>query len=229
METYRILIVEDDEVTAELVKEALEKWDYSAQSVSDFRHVTEQVASQQPDLILLDIHLPFYNGFYWCREIRNLTKIPIIFLSSADDNMNIVMAMDMGGDDFIAKPFDTNVLLAKINAMLRRSYSYQGQTNLIRAGGVLLNVADATVTNNGQKAELTKNEYQILKLLMENQGKMVSRDAIMQKLWDNEEFVDDNTLTVNVTRIRKKLKTIGIEDMIKTKKGAGYLIDYKED
>lgn len=229
METYRILIVEDDEVTAELVKEALEKWDYSAQSVSDFRHVTEQVASQQPDLILLDIHLPFYNGFYWCREIRNLTKVPIIFLSSADDNMNIVMAMDMGGDDFIAKPFDTNVLLAKINAMLRRSYSYQGQTNLIRAGGVLLNVADATVTNNGQKAELTKNEYQILKLLMENQGKMVSRDAIMQQLWDNEEFVDDNTLTVNVTRIRKKLKTIGVEDMIKTKKGAGYLIDYTED
>ena len=229
METYRILIVEDDEVTAELVREALEKWDYSAQSVSDFRHVTEQVVSQQPDLILLDIHLPFYNGFYWCREIRNLTKVPIIFLSSADDNMNIVMAMDMGGDDFIAKPFDTNVLLAKINAMLRRSYSYQGQTNLIRAGGVLLNIADATVTNNGQRAELTKNEYQILKLLMENQGKMVSRDAIMQQLWDNEEFVDDNTLTVNVTRIRKKLKTIGIQDMIKTKKGAGYLIDYKED
>lgn len=229
MKDYRILIVEDDEVTAELVKEALEKWDYSAQSVSDFRHVAEQVASQQPDLILLDIHLPFYNGFYWCREIRSLTKVPIIFLSSADDNMNIVMAMDMGGDDFISKPFDTNVLLAKINAMLRRSYSYQGQTNLIRAGDVILNVADATVTRNGQKAELTKNEYQILKLLMENQGKMVSRDAIMQRLWDNEEFVDDNTLTVNVTRIRKKLKTIGVQDMIKTKKGAGYLIDYQEN
>lgn len=225
MGTYRILIVEDDEVTAEQIKDALEKWDYCARTVADFRHVTEQVAQQQPDLIVLDIHLPFYNGFYWCREIRTLTKAPVIFLSSADDNMNIIMAMDMGGDDFIAKPFDTNVLVAKINAMLRRSYSYQGQTNLISAGSVILNTADATVANGGKRTELTKNEYQILRLLMENQGKMVSRDTLMQRLWDNEAFVDDNTLTVNVARIRKKLQAIDVPDMIKTKKGAGYLIE----
>lgn len=225
MGTYRILIIEDDEVIAELVREALGKWDYLAEQITDFKNVTEKVAQYQPDLILLDINLPFYNGFYWCREIRKFTKVPVIFLSSADDNMNIVMAMDMGGDDFIAKPFDISVLLAKVNAMIRRSYAYQGQTNVVSVGDVILNIADATVLHQGQKAELTKNEYKILKLLMENQGKMMSRDAIMAYLWEDEEFVDDNTLTVNVTRIRKKLKEIGVEDMIKTKKGVGYLIE----
>lgn len=222
---YKILIIEDDEVIAELVKEALEKWGYQAGQVEDFKNITEEVAKFRPDLILLDINLPFFNGFYWCRELRQFTKVPVIFLSSADDNMNIVMAMDMGGDDFIAKPFDTNVLLAKVNAMIRRSYDYQGQTNLVSVREVVLNLDDAVVVYQGKRAELTKNEYKILKLLMENRGKMVSRDAIMTNLWENEEFVDDNTLTVNVTRIRKKLKNIGVEDMIKTKKGVGYLIE----
>lgn len=222
---YKILIIEDDEVIAELVKEALEKWGYQAGKVEDFKNITEEVAKFRPDLILLDINLPFFNGFYWCRELRQFTKVPVIFLSSADDNMNIVMAMDMGGDDFIAKPFDTNVLLAKVNAMIRRSYDYQGQTNLVSVREVVLNLDDAVVVYQGKRAELTKNEYKILKLLMENRGKMVSRDAIMTHLWENEEFVDDNTLTVNVTRIRKKLKNIGVEDMIKTKKGVGYLIE----
>lgn len=225
MVEYRILIIEDDEVIAELVEEALEKWGYQAGRVQDFKNITEEVAGFRPDLILLDINLPFFNGFYWCREIRQFTKVPVIFLSSADDNMNIVMAMDMGGDDFIAKPFDTNVLLAKVNAMIRRSYDYQGQTNLVSVREVVLNLDDAVVVYQGKRAELTKNEYKILKLLMENRGKMVSRDAIMTHLWENEEFVDDNTLTVNVTRIRKKLKNIGVEDMIKTKKGVGYLIE----
>lgn len=222
---YKILIIEDDEVIAELVKEVLEKWGYQAGKVEDFKNITEEVAKFRPDLILLDINLPFFNGFYWCRELRQFTKVPVIFLSSADDNMNIVMAMDMGGDDFIAKPFDTNVLLAKVNAMIRRSYDYQGQTNLVSVREVVLNLDDAVVVYQGKRAELTKNEYKILKLLMENRGKMVSRDAIMTHLWENEEFVDDNTLTVNVTRIRKKLKNIGVEDMIKTKKGVGYLIE----
>lgn len=222
---YKILIIEDDEVIAELVNEALEKWGYQAGQVEDFKNITEEVAKFRPDLLLLDINLPFFNGFYWCRELRQFTKVPVIFLSSADDNMNIVMAMDMGGDDFIAKPFDTNVLLAKVNAMIRRSYDYQGQTNLVSVREVVLNLDDAVVVYQGKRAELTKNEYKILKLLMENRGKMVSRDAIMTRLWENEEFVDDNTLTVNVTRIRKKLKNIGVEDMIKTKKGVGYLIE----
>ncbi len=222
---YRILIIEDDEVIAELVKEALEKWGYQAGRVQDFKDITEEVVQFRPDLILLDINLPFFNGFYWCRELRQITKVPVIFLSSADDNMNIVMAMDMGGDDFIAKPFDINVLLAKVNAMIRRSYDYQGQTNLVSVSNVVLNLDDAVVVYQGKRAELTKNEYKILRLLMENRGKMVSRDTIMMHLWESEEFVDDNTLTVNVARIRKKLKNIGIENMIKTKKGVGYLIE----
>lgn len=222
---YRILIIEDDEVIAELVKEALERWGYQTGQIQDFKKITEEVVRFRPDLILLDINLPFFNGFYWCRELRQFTKVPVIFLSSADDNMNIVMAMDMGGDDFIAKPFDINVLLAKVNAMIRRSYDYQGQTNLASVGDVVLNLDDAVVVYQGERAELTKNEYKILKLLMENCGRMVSRDAIMTSLWESEEFVDDNTLTVNVTRIRKKLKNIGIEDMIKTKKGVGYFIE----
>lgn len=222
---YKVLIIEDDEVIAELVEEALEKWGYQAEQISDFKNITEEAARVQPDLILLDINLPFYNGFYWCREFRQFTKVPIIFLSSADDNMNIVMAMDMGGDDFIAKPFDSNVLLAKVNAMIRRSYDYQGQTNIISVKDVVLNIDDAEVVYQGKKVELTKNEYKILRLLMENRGKMVSRDAIMMHLWESEEFVDDNTLTVNITRIRKKLKNIGVDDMIKTKKGVGYLIE----
>lgn len=222
---YRILIIEDDEVIAELVKEALEKWGYQAGRVQDFKDITEEVVQFRPDLILLDINLPFFNGFYWCRELRQITKVPVIFLSSADDNMNIVMAMDMGGDDFIAKPFDINVLLAKVNAMIRRSYDYQGQTNLVSVSNVVLNLDDAVVVYQGKRAELTKNEYKILRLLMENRGKMVSRDTIMMHLGESEEFVDDNTLTVNVARIRKKLKNIGIENMIKTKKGVGYLIE----
>ncbi len=222
---YKVLIIEDDEVIAEIVKEALERWGYQAGLIQDFRNVTEEVAQFRPDLILLDINLPFYNGFYWCRELRQFTKVSVIFLSSADDNMNIVMAMDMGGDDFIAKPFDINVLLAKVNAVIRRSYDYQGKVNALSVGDVVLNLDDAAVTYQGEKIELTNNEYKIFKLLMQNRGKMVSRDAIMACLWESEEFVDDNTLTVNVARIRKKLKNIGIDDMIKTKKGVGYLIE----
>jgi len=225
METYRIMVIEDDSIIADLVEDSLEKWGYQVRQAENFKNICAQVAQEQPDLILLDINLPFYNGFYWCREIRKLTKIPIIFLSSADDNMNIVMAMDMGGDDFIAKPFDTNVLLAKINAMIRRSYAYQGQVNLISANGVILNIVDGTVAYQGRQTELTKNEFKILNLLMENRGKMVTRDAIMEHLWEDEEFIDDNTLSVNIARIRKKLKDIGISNIIKTKKGVGYLIE----
>ncbi len=228
MGTYRIMVIEDDSIIADLVEDSLEKWGYQVRQAEDFQNICVQVAQEQPDLILLDINLPFYNGFYWCREIRKLTKVPVIFLSSADDNMNIVMAMDMGGDDFIAKPFDTNVLLAKINAMIRRSYAYQGQVNLVSANGVILNIADATVAYQGRKTGLTKNEFKILNLLMENRGKMVSRDAIMEHLWENEEFIDDNTLSVNIARIRKKLKDIGISNIIKTKKGVGYLIENSE-
>jgi DNA-binding response OmpR family regulator len=221
----RILIVEDDAMIAEKIKEHLRQWGYDVNVAADFKDIIGEVAKSQPDLILLDITLPYYNGFYWCREIRRLFKMPIIFISSASDNMNIVMAMDMGGDDFIAKPFDLAVLTAKIGAMLRRSYSYAGQMNVVEHAGVILNLADDSLTYQGHKLELSKNEAQILLLLIENAGGIVSRDTIMMQLWDSDNFIDDNTLTVNVTRIRKKLRELGLDDFIKTRKGSGYIIE----
>lgn len=225
MNNYKILIIEDDETIAGAIKNHLEKWEFEVVCVQDFKNVLKDVTEFKPELILLDITLPFYNGFYWCKEIRKLTKIPIIFLSSADDSMNIVMAMDMGGDDFISKPFDLTVLTAKMNAMLRRSYSFKGQVNILEHKGVLLNLSDAVVFYHEQSTELTKNEFRIMQLLMENVGEMVSRDTIMMQLWESDSFIDDNTLTVNMTRIRKKLKDIGLEEFILTRKGIGYLIE----
>ena len=221
----KILIVEDDRMIAESVKNHLETWGYEAVIAEHFQNILEEVTASAPDLILLDITLPSYNGFYWCREIRKLFKMPIIFLSSASDNMNIVMAMDMGGDDFIAKPFDMAVLTAKIGAMLRRSYSFSGQMNVINHRDAILNLVDNSITYQGKRAELSKNEAQIMTLLMENAGSIVSRDMIMMQLWDSENFIDDNTLTVNITRIRKKLKEIGLEDFIRTRKGSGYIVE----
>lgn len=221
---YKILIVEDDNTIAEKIKGHLEKWAYDVYIAENFSDILKEVSDFSPDLILLDITLPYYNGFYWCTEIRKLFKIPIIFISSANDNMNIIMAMDMGGDDFIAKPFDLTVLTAKVGAIIRRSYSYAGQVNVIEKDGAILNLLDGTLSYNGEKAEFSKNEFQILALLMENEGSVVSRDTIMMNLWDSDNFIDDNTLTVNVTRIRKKLKDIGLEDFVKTKKGKGYMI-----
>lgn len=224
MAGYKILIVEDDEAIAQTEKAHLEKWDYKVHCVEDFRQILADVAKFQPDLILMDVKLPYYNGYYWCAEIRKFSKIPIVFVSSADDDMNIVMAMDMGGDDFISKPFTLPVLTAKINAMLRRSYSFKGQVNVIEHKGLRLNLSDGAATYEGTVASLTKNELRILQLLMENAGEMVTRDVIMMQLWENESFIDDNTLTVNVARIRKKLKDIGADGYIITKKGIGYLV-----
>lgn len=224
MTGYKILIVEDENAIAQAEKEHLEKWDFSVHCVKDFKNVLSEAADYQPDLILLDIKLPYYNGFYWCSEIRKSSKVPIIFVSSADDDMNIVTAMDMGGDDFIAKPFSLPVLTAKIHAVLRRVNSSPEQINILEHKGVRLNLLDATVVYQEQSAELTRNEFKILCLLMEHAGKMVSRDTIMVQLWESESFIDDNTLTVNVARIRKKLKEIGAPDYIITKKGIGYLV-----
>lgn len=222
---YKIYLVEDDGDIAKKIQQHLERWVYQVEIVKDFQNILGEIIQLQPHLIIMDITLPYYNGFYWCSEIRKLFKIPIVFISSASDNMNIVMAMDMGGDDFIVKPFDLTVLTAKIGAIIRRSYSYAGQINVLEHKNVILNLLDATVTYQGEKAEFSKNEFLILALLMENKGSIVSRDTIIMQLWDNENFIDDNTLTVNITRIRKKLKEIGVVDFIKTKKGIGYLID----
>lgn len=222
---YKIMIVEDDRTIANTVADHLRKWEYEVKCAENLKNVQEEFIAFEPQLVLMDILLPFYNGFHWCSEIRKISKVPIIFLSSASDNMNIVMAMNMGGDDFIEKPFDLNVLTAKIQAMLRRTYSFQGNLNVLEHGGVLLNLNDASVVYEGEKSELTKNDFKILQILMENAGKIVERDRIMEHLWESDEFIDDNTLTVNVTRLRKKLESIGIEDYIKTKKGIGYLIE----
>lgn len=222
---YKIMIVEDDRTIANAVADHLRKWEYEVKCAENLKNVQEEFIAFEPQLVLMDILLPFYNGFHWCSEIRKISKVPIIFLSSASDNMNIVMAMNMGGDDFIEKPFDLNVLTAKIQAMLRRTYSFQGNLNVLDHGGVILNLNDASVVYEGEKSELTKNDFKILQILMENAGKIVERDRIMERLWESDEFIDDNTLTVNVTRLRKKLESIGIEDYIKTKKGIGYLIE----
>lgn len=224
MAQYRILIVEDDETIAKMEKKYLEKWEYNVFCVSDFKNILNDVSEQKPDLILMDVQLPYYNGFYWCSEIRKFSKVPIMFVSSKNDEMNIVMAMDMGGDEFIEKPFSFPVLTAKINALLRRSYSFKGQINMLEHKNVRLNLLNAIVFYGEQQVELTKNEFKILQILMENAGEMVTREQIMQQLWEDDSFIDDNTLTVNVTRIRKKLRSIGVEEFIMTKKGIGYFI-----
>ena len=222
---YRILIVEDDEVIAGTVRQQMENWGYEARCVEDFKNVMSEFGEFDPQLVLMDISLPFFNGYHWCTQIRQISKVPVIFISSTSDNMNIVMAVNMGGDDFIAKPFDLNVLMANVQAMLRRTYDFAGQTHLMEHRGAILNTSDATMTYQGQKVELTKNEYKILQILMENKGTAVSRDLIMTRLWETDSFVDDNTLTVNVTRLRRKLEEAGLSGFIVTKKGIGYMVE----
>ena len=221
---YKILIVEDDETIAGGLKTHLEKWNYQTECMTDFKDVMGKFLEFEPQLVLLDIVLPFFNGFHWCQEIRKISKVPIIFLSSVNDNMNIVMAMNMGGDEFIEKPFDLNVVTAKVQAVLRRTYEFRGTADIMEWNGAILNLADATVLYQDQKLELSKNEFKILQILLENTGKIVSRESIMTRLWDSNEFIDDNTLTVNVTRLRRKLEEIGLSDYIQTKKGVGYLL-----
>ena len=221
---YRLLIVEDDEVIARSIQKLMGDWGWEACCVEDFSKVLDTFASYNPHLVILDIALPACNGFYWCMEIRKISRVPVVFLSSVSDNMNIVIAMNMGGDDFIAKPFDRNVLAAKIQAILRRTYDFAANTELIAHKGAVLNTADATLTYEGQRIDLTKNDYKILKMLLENKGKTVSRDALMTRLWETDCFVDENTLTVNITRLRKKLEQAGLTDFIVTRKGMGYLI-----
>lgn len=222
---YKLLIVEDDAVIAKSVQNYMESWGYQPVCVTDFEHVTKVFVEEQPHLVLMDISLPFYNGFHWCDEIRKISKVPVIFISSASDNMNIVMAMNMGGDDFIAKPFDLPVLQAKVQAMLRRTYDFAGESNLIEHKGMIFDSSDGMIAYEGKRIELTKNEMRILQELLENKGKIVTRDRLMERLWESDSFIDDNTLTVNIARLRRKLEETGIKDMIKTRKGIGYVVD----
>ena len=222
---YRIYIIEDDNIIAGKIKEHMTNWGFEARCASDFRNIMGEFAEYDPHMVLLDISLPFFNGYHWCEEIRRVSKVPVIFLSSAADNMNIIMAMSMGGDDFIAKPFDMNVLVAKVQAVLRRTYDFGGQTQVIEHRGALLNMSDASLVYNGEPVELTRNDYKILLTLMENRGSIVSRETLMEKLWETDCFVDENTLTVNIARLRKKLDGAGLAGFITTKKGIGYIVE----
>lgn len=220
----KILIIEDDEIIAKAMCDHITSWDYECRIAENFKDIVKEFTQYMPHLVLLDVNLPFYNGYYWCTEIRKISQVPIIFISSASDNMNIIMAMDMGGDDFLVKPFDLQVLLVKIRAMLRRSYDFANQVQVLEHNGVCLNLDNATFLYGGTTYDLTKNEFRILQVLMEKRGKTVSRDILMEKLWESESFVDENTLSVNVNRLRKKLSAAGLPDFIKTKKGIGYEI-----
>lgn len=222
---YKILIVEDDQPLAEAIEHQVQAWGYETALVRDFQHILKAFTDFQPHLVLLDIMLPFYNGYHWCSEIRKISNVPIIFLSSASDNMNIVMAMEMGGDDFLAKPADLDVMTAKIGAVLRRTYGMSNQIPVLEHRGAILNLNDASLTFRGERIELTKNEFRILQTLMENKGKVVSRETLMTKLWQMDLYVEENTLTVNVNRLRKKLQNAGLTDFITTKIGSGYLVE----
>ena len=218
---YKIFIVEDDEMIAAGLKRHLENWGYAVECAQDLGNVMPEFVRAAPHLVLMDIKLPFYNGYHWCSELRKISKVPVIFLSSAADNMNIVMAVNMGGDDFIAKPFDLDVLTVKIQAMLRRSYDFVSQSVVLEHRGAMLNLTEAVLVYGSEKLELTKNELRILQVLMENKEKVVARDTLMTKLWESDSYVDENTLSVNVNRLRKKLESAGLSDLIQTKKGIG--------
>ena len=221
---YRIMIVEDDEVIANAIRQHLVSWGMEAFCVQDFSDVLTEFAATGPQLVLMDIHLPFFNGYHWCQEIRKFSKVPLLFLSSAADNMNIVMAMNLGADDFVAKPFDAGVLTAKIQALLRRAYDFAEQSPLLEHRGAQLDTGDGTLRYKGESIPLTKNEFRILLTLMENRGKVVSREKLMERLWATDSFVDENTLTVNVNRLRRKLEGAGLPDFIATKFGVGYML-----
>ncbi len=221
---YKIMIVEDDMVIASQISKFLQTWDYQVEYVIDFKNIMGDFSSIQPDLILMDLTIPYKNGYYWCEQIRKISKVPIMFISSATDNMNIVMAMNAGADDFITKPFDLNVLVAKIQALLRRTYDFVNQSHYLEHKEVRFNISNSMVSYQGQSIELTKNEGKILKILLEHKGEIVERDTLMKYLWQTDCYIDDNTLSVNVNRLRKTLEEIGVFDFIKTKKGIGYII-----
>lgn len=221
---YRVLIVEDDRGIAEGLCVLMARWSLRAEAVTDFHGVMAEFDRVQPHLVLLDIALPFMSGYHWCAEIRRVSSVPVIFISSAADNMNIVMAVNMGGDDFIAKPFESDVLVAKVQALLRRTYDYAAAAPVLEHRGAVLNTGDGSLSYGGQRLELTKNEYRILLILMQNRGRVVSRERLMEALWQTEVFVDENTLTVNVNRLRKKLDVAGLEGFIATRFGVGYAL-----
>lgn len=221
----KIMVVEDEIVIRQLIMEELEKWQFETFGTTDFHQVLLNVEEQEPQLVLLDINLPVFDGYYWCQKIREISKVPIIFISSRNTNMDMIMAMNMGADDFVTKPFDLDVLVAKINALLRRSYNYAENNNeTITHNDLVLNVDNGSVDVNGELIDLSKNEYRLLYILMKNHGKILSREKLLRALWDDERFVDDNTLTVNINRLRRKIEQAGVKGYIETKVGQGYIV-----
>ena len=225
MVNHKILIVEDDAAIAGAITRILDSWQMESRCVRDFRDVLREFTEYDPHLVLMDVTLPFFNGYHWCSEIRKISAVPVLFVSSAAENMNIVMAVDMGGDDFIAKPFDPAVLMAKIRALLRRTYDLGDRVPVIEHRGAVLNLNDGTLLCDGKKTELTRNEFRILQTLLESRGKVVSRETLMTRLWEYDLYVEENTLTVNMTRLRKKLAAAGLTDYITTRGGSGYIIE----
>lgn len=222
---FKIFIVEDDVKIRSIISNNIQKWGYDVKNCIDYSDIINEFIAYSPHLLILDINLPNFDGFYWCNKIREFSKVPILFVSSRSSNLDIVYALNMGGDDFITKPFSLEVLMVKINALIRRSYSYTNvETNVIEHNGVILNLQENTVLFQNNKIELTKNEFKILYILMKNSGNIIDRDKIMRGLWEDEHFIDDNTLTVNINRLRHKLDELGLEEFIKTKKGQGYII-----
>lgn len=222
---YRLFIVEDDRDIAEAIRTQAEMWALEVHIAENFRDIMAEFADFKPHILLMDISLPFFNGYHWCTEIRKVSNVPVIFISSASDNMNMVMAMNMGADNFIAKPFDQSVLMAKLQALLRRTYDFSQSLPVLEHRGALLNTGDGTLTFGQEKITLSKNEFRILVILMQNKGRVVSREKLMEELWESDNFVDENTLSVNVNRLRKRLDCLGLEHFITTRFGVGYLIE----
>lgn len=222
--TYRIFLVEDDEMLREEIMNLLIKWGFEIKGAEEFHDILDECIKFHPHVVLMDVNIPSFDGFYWCKKIREISSVPIIYISSRDSSMDIIMGMNNGGDDYIQKPFDNTVLVAKIQAIIRRTYEYAHKSQFVECNGVILNLDDTSITYKDKSYELTKNEFKILKLLIENRGKVVSRQALMRSLWDDEVYVNENTLTVNVNRVRAKLEELGLKDFITTKKGMGYII-----
>ncbi|WP_168123815.1 response regulator transcription factor [Paenibacillus sp. HB172176] len=222
---FRIMIIEDDEKIRRIVSNTLSKWKYEVVETKEFDHILEQFHADQPQLVIMDVNLPVFDGFYWCQQIRAVSKVPILFLSSRNQNMDVIMAINMGADDYVQKPFDLDVLTAKVSALLRRNYTYQDESLQLAHGELRLHLANSSIQVGEQSAELSRNEFIILQTMLRKQGKIVSRDELMQMLWNDEQFVDDNTLTVNVNRLRRKIAQLGLEEFISTRKGMGYMIE----
>lgn len=222
---YKVLLIEDDIDLAKETAFALGKWGFKVELIDDFEMIMEEFIDKKPELVLLDVNLPLYNGFYWCEKIRNISNVPIIFLSSRDSDMDLIMGINNGGDDYITKPFSIDILVTKINGIMRRVYNYTGSNNIMMYRNLIFDMEKGIIKNNENCIELTKNEIKILSLLLKNKNKVVSRENLMMSLWESDEFVTDNALTVSINRLRSKIKELDLEDFIKTKKGIGYIIE----